>query len=176
MMTTSPLYPYINCSGLYYSTQSMQVSPSNGRLGVSASQQYYLKLFLRRAQSNGTDSGSKDVPVNGQSNIMPGYSGSSFIYRGYVLQYNVLPTSGTYDLNNTVNLSGLTMTDVESSNLSWLTPSGSMQILFGDISQVINCKVIVSSGVYGSQGIDQVIASEIKGVPITLLGGNYAAR
>lgn len=174
-MTRSPLYPYINCSGLYTGTYQTGVTAADGRLVPPlAYQKYYLRLFLKRAQSSGTDSGSKEVPNGGgRSNIMPGYSGQAFIYRGYVIQYSDLGVSSTFKLGD--DPSSITLTDVNDTRPEWLTVGGSMQILFGDIREVINCKMITSGGVYGSQGIDELITTEMGGVPIILLGGNYTA-
>jgi hypothetical protein len=170
-MTTSPLYPYINCNGLYYSTRSASISISDGRLTADFNSRYYLRLFLKRAQSSGTKSGSSDVPS--RPGLMPGYSGQSFIYRGYIIQYGVIPEGSTITLMDSSN--ELTFNDI-TSRPEWLTSGGRMEILFGDISEVINCKIEIIGGTYGSRGIDEIITEEISGIPITLVGGNYTTQ
>ena len=170
-MSTSPLLGYINASGIITSTLSSEIQVSNGRLVVDSNtpaSRYYLRLFLKRAQSAGTSSGVTMVPNN--SEIMPGYSGQSFLYRGYVIQYGIAPSN--FSLGD--NASSISLNAINS-RPEWLTPGVQLQILFGSSNVPINAKIITSSGTYGSQGIDDIIISEISGIPIVLSAGEYNA-
>lgn len=167
-MSNSPLGAYANASGLITSTLGSQIEVTNGRLSVSSStpaSNYYLSLFLKRAQSGGTDSGAKSISNNPR--VMPGYSGQTFIYRGYVLGYA--------EVNSNFNL-GVDVVNVLTNITSrpeWLTSGVTLRVKFGDTINILSCKVITSTGVYGSQGIDETIISEIKGIPIIISGGDY---
>lgn len=170
----SPLYPYINSSGIYTTSGGSTVVTSNGRLSSGTPTRYYVRLFLKREQSSGTTtSGASEVPSNATSaNIMPGFSGHSFLYRGYVLQHCQLPSSSEFKLGDPSN--SLVLSDTIT-RPEWLLPTGRMEVLFGDLtSDTMKCKVIITSGSYGQLGIDELIIQELRGVPITLVGANYS--
>lgn len=172
-MTSSPLLPYINCSGIYTSDLGATISITDGRLQASSSESYYLELFLRRSQSSGTDSGARQVPVSGTSDLMAGYRGSAFIYRGYLIRYGIAPDGF---ILGTSSSNGISMTSVGESRPEWLTTSGNLRILFGDSGNPMNCTLVSTSGVYGSIGIDQIIMSEVRGIPIVISAAEYSGQ
>lgn len=167
-ISSSPLLPYSNCEGVYYSDRNSEVAISNGRLDITSTAGYYLQLFLRRAESSGTDSGVRLIP-NQESTKLAGYKGQSFIYRGYVIGYANISNEFTLGTSTT---SGLNIQSINS-RPQWLTIGGNLDIIFGDSDRVMHTQIITASGKYGSAGIDDTIMNEIRGVPITLIASEY---
>lgn len=162
----SPLLPYAN-SRVKLTTEGA-ASIVNGRFVAADGPTYLLKCFMKRAQYSGVSSGSRKLPLESQldGEMMPGASGDSFYYRGYMLQYAVVDPS--YD-PVTGDESLLTFNDV-TAQPTWLVPGLTVDYYQGD-ELVMTGKVQRSSGKFGGQGIDQILYQEIGGVELQITGG-----
>ena len=161
----SPLKPYINGRVL---VPGLGVpSLVNGRWTEAESSSYLVKVFIKRAQYSGVSSGSRPLPLASQldGNMMPGASGDSFYYRGYAIDF--APVSSDYDLE-TSSEEGLVFNEVLT-QYDWLATGTEISFRFGQ-DPLMRARIQRSSGVFGGEGIDTIIYSEIGGVQIQLTG------
>lgn len=167
MASTSPLLPYEN--GRLLVPSQGAVSLVNGRWEEAAGDSYLVRLFVKRAQYSGVSSGSKPLPLASQldGQMMPGASGDQFYYRGYALDFTTVPVD--YDLK-VGDETGFTWTQV-TTQYSWLATGTECLFRFGQDPIMPAAKIQRSSGVFGGQGIDEIIYSEIGGVEIQITGG-----
>lgn len=163
----SPLLPYAN-SRILVPNQGT-VSLVNGRWTEAAGNSYLVKCFLKRQQYSGVSSGSKLIPIPSQldGEMMPGASGDSFFYRGYALEWVEVPN--TWDLE--VSDESVLVWAQVSTQYSWLATGTECQFRLGQDPIMPAAKIQRSSGVFGGQGIDSIIYSEIGGVELQLTGG-----
>ena len=163
----SPLAPYIN-SRLLVPFQG-EVSIVNGRWTETAGNSYLVKMFIKRAQYSGVSSGSKPLPLASQldGEMMPGASGDQFYYRGYALEYTEVPN--TWDLESS-DESGLVFQQVLT-QYTWLATGTECKFRFGQDPIMEAAKIQRSSGIFGGEGIDEIIYKEIGGVQIQITGG-----
>jgi hypothetical protein len=163
----SPLSPYIN--GRLLVPNQGAVSLVGGRWVEAAGDSYLVKLFVKRAQYSGVSSGSKKLPLASQldGEMMPGVSGDSFYYRGYALEYTTVPN--TWDLE-TSDETGLVFQQVLT-QYSWLATNTTCNFRFGQDPIMPKAKIERSSGIFGGEGIDEIIYKEIGGVQIQITGG-----
>ncbi len=162
---TSPLLPYANSAILIASSGIVDVT--NGRITSTPGSYYLIKAFLKRQQSTGTETGGTKTPLRGQAGeILPGASGEYFLYRGYALQYAVVPSTFVLGTSSESNLSY----EIVQEQFSWMLPGQNGQLRFGR-DRILNAQIQRSSGVYGGIGIDDIIYSEIGGVEIQVTGG-----
>lgn len=163
----SPLAPYINSRVLVPSQGA--VSVVNGRLVQAPGDSYLIKSFMKRMQYTGVSSGSKMVPIESQldGEMMPGASGDQFYYRGYALEWTTVPN--TWDLE-TSDETGLVFQQVMT-QYTWMATGTETQFRFGDDPIMNAAKIQRSSGLFGGQGIDEIIYKEIGGVELQLTGG-----
>ena len=161
----SPLLPYANSAIVIASTGA--VSNVDGRITAAAGNRYLVKAFLKREQSTGTETGGTKTPLRGQvGNILPGASGEYFLYRGYALQYATVASNFVLGTSSETNL---VYADIQQ-QFAWMLPGQNGQLRFGD-DRILNAQIQRSSGVFGGQGIDEIIYSEIGGVQIQVTGG-----
>lgn len=162
----SPLLPYAN-SRLLIRAES-DVTMVDGRFVASSTGQILVKCFLKRAQYSGVSSGSKKLPLESQldGRMMPGASGDQFYYRGYALEYAQVASNWTLSTAET-GLAWLPVT----TQLEWMLPGTTVQFRFGDDPFMLTASLERSSGIFGGQGIDEIIYQEIGGVQIQLTGG-----
>ena len=161
---TSPLLPYANSAILIASSGAVTVV--DGRLAAAVGNRYLIKAFLKREQSTGTETGGTKTPLRGQAgNILPGASGEYFLYRGYALQYATVASSFVL---GTSSEAGLTYRDIQQ-QFTWMLPGQNGQLRFGD-DRILNAQIQRSSGIFGGQGIDEIIYSEIGGIEIQVTG------
>lgn len=162
----SPLAPYINSRIL--TTAEGAVSLVDGRFVAAEGDTYLVRCFMKRAQYSGVSSGSKKIPLESQldGEMMPGASGDQFYYRGYALEYAVVPAD--YD-PTTDDESLITFTQV-TSQLDILLPNRAVRFFFGDEKESLS-RVQRSTGIFGGQGIDEIIYKEIGGVQLQLTAG-----
>ena len=162
----SPLLPYENAR-VMASIEGVPSIDADGRFQVAPGVNYLFKCFMKRQQYSGVSSGSKRIPLESQleGRMMPGASGDAFFYRGYALQYAVVPAD--FD----------PATDTET-GLTWINVTGQPEALydgrevpfyFGD-DKPMNARVERSSGIFGGQGIDEIIYNEMGGVQLQLTG------
>ena len=97
--------------------------------------------------------------------MLPGGSGDQFYYRGYALQKAPL---GAY--NWLGDLSGLTFTNITAQEL-FLLPGSEVEFKLGN-DPTMQAIVQRSSGVFGGDGIDEIIYPAIGGVEIQLTGSD----
>ena len=163
----SPLAPYIN-SRLLVPNQGA-VSLVGGRWVEAAGDYYLVKMFIKRAQYSGVSSGSKKLPLASQldGEMLPGVSGDQFYYRGYALEWTEVPS--TWDLEVS-DETGLVFQQVLT-QYSWLATNTECKFRFGQDPIMPAAKIERSSGVFGGEGIDQIIYKEIAGVQIQITGG-----
>ena len=135
----------------------------------AAGDSYLVKCFLKRQQYSGVSSGSKLIPIPSQldGEMMPGASGDQFYYRGYALEWVEVPSS--WDLE-TSDESGLVWAQV-TTQYGWLVTGTECQFRFGQDPIMPTAKIQRSSGVFGGQGIDEIVYKEIGGVELQLTGG-----
>lgn len=167
MASTSPLMQYQN--GRLLVPSLGDVSLVDGRWVEAAGDSYLVRLFINRSQYSGVSSGSKLIPIPSQLNgeMMPGASGDQFYYRGYALDFTTVPAS--FDLASSSE-TGLTFTQV-TTQYEWLATGTECKFRFGQDPIMHAAKIQRSSGVFGGQGIDQIIYKEIGGVEIQVTGG-----
>ena len=162
----SPLLPYAN-SRILVPNQGA-VSLVNGRWVESAGNYYLVKCFLKRAQYSGVSSGSKMVPILSQldGEMLPGGSGDQFYYRGYALEWVEVPS--TWDLEAS-DESALVWAQV-TTQYDWLATGTECTFRFGQDPIMPATRIQRSSGVFGGQGIDEIVYKEIGGVELQLTG------
>ena len=167
MASNSPLMPYQN--GRLLVPGDGEVTIVNGRLTEAASDSYLVRLFINRSQYSGVSSGSKPLPLASQldGNMMPGASGDQFFYRGYALDYTIVPVNFSLE---TGDETGFVWTQV-TGQTEWLSTGTECVFRFGDDPIMPTAKIQRSSGRYGGQGIDTIIYKEIGGVEIQITGG-----
>lgn len=163
----SPLLAYENARLLV--PDEGTVTQVNGRWVTGTTNAYLVKLFAKRQQYSGVSSGSKLIPLPSQldGEMMPGASGDAFYYRGYALEY--VQVAGNWDLE-TSDESALVWAQV-TTQYNWLSTGQECQFRFGDDPIMPAAKVQRSSGIFGGQGIDEIIYKEIGGVQIQITGG-----
>ena len=144
------------------------VSLVNGRWVEAAGDSYLVRCFLKRAQYSGVSSGSKLIPIPSQLNgeMMPGASGDQFYYRGYALDYTTVDASWDLSASDETGLNW----DQVTTQFTWLATGTECQFRFGQDPIMSAAKIQRSSGVFGGQGIDSIIYSEIGGVELQLTG------
>jgi hypothetical protein len=162
----SPLLPYANSFALV--TSEGVVSVVDGRIEAAAGSRYLVKAFMSRTQYSGVSSGSKKIPLESQldGRMMPGASGDQFYYRGYALQYAIVPNTFDLRTSSTDRLAYSTVNE----QYSWLKPGIDVEFKFGN-DPILFGQVERSSGVYGGLGIDKIIYKEIVGVQLQITGG-----
>lgn len=163
----SPLAPYIN--GRLLVPNQGAVSLVNGRWVEAIGDPYLVKLFVKRMQYQGVSSGSKKLPLASQldGEMLPGVSGDQYFYRGYALEYTTVPNA--WDLE-TSDETGLVFQQVLT-QYSWLATNTACGFRFGQDPIMPAAKIERSSGIFGGQGIDEIIYKEIGGVQIQITGG-----
>ena len=166
MAGRSPLAPYIN-SRVLFPGEPVVVN-NNGRYESTFTESYLVKAWMKRAQYSGVSSGSKKIPLESQLDglMMPGASGDQFYYRGYALEYAIVPND--YDLlaPDEANLTFLEVKD----QYIWMKTGTEVPFQFGNDPLLVS-KVQRSSGIFGGVGIDEIIYKEIAGVQLQLTGG-----
>lgn len=162
----SPLLPYAN--GRILVPDEGTVTQVNGRWVKGSANAYLVKLFIKRAQYSGVSSGSKMIPLPSQldGQMLPGASGDQFYYRGYALEWTAV--AATWDLE-VDDESALTWQQV-TTQYNWLSTGQECQFRFGQDPVMPAAKIQRSSGVFGGEGIDEIIYSQIGGVEIQLTG------
>lgn len=165
---SSPLLPYANGRLLVQSKGGVSMGP-DGRFVEASGPAYFVKCFIKRAQYEGVSSGSKKLPLESQldGEMMPGGSGDQFYYRGYALLYAEAPAG--VDLAD-IDESTLVLLQV-TRQMEWLEPGTVCQFAFGDDPITDFARVQRSSGVFGGQGIDEIVYKEIGGVQIQITSG-----
>ena len=163
----SPLAPYIN--GRLLVPGQTTVSNVNGRWVEAPGDSYLVQLFIKRAQYSGVSSGSKPIPLESQldGQMLPGGSGDQFYYRGYALTFTSVPSDWNLE---TSDETGLVFAQVMT-QYTWLATGTECQFRFGQDPIMPAAKIQRSSGVFGGQGIDEIIYKEIAGVQIQITGG-----
>jgi hypothetical protein len=97
--------------------------------------------------------------------MMPGASGDAFYYRGYALRYAPVPAD--YD-PETDDETLLTFTDIAATP-EWLYTGREVKFYFGDEKPMTGA-IERSTGVFGGQGIDRILYSELGGVQLQITG------
>jgi len=162
----SPLLPYAN--GRMLVPDEGTVTQVNGRWVTGNANAYLVKLFIKRAQYSGVSSGSKMIPLASQldGEMMPGASGDQFYYRGYALEWVAVPSAWDLELSDETPLVWQQVT----TQYDWLATGKEGKFRFGQDPIMPSAKVQRSSGVFGGQGIDEIIYKEIGGVEIQVTG------
>lgn len=166
MAGRSPLYPYINARVLFPGVAT--IANVGGRFVETTTESYLVKAWMKRAQYSGVSSGSKKIPLESQLDglMMPGASGDQFYYRGYALEYAIVPIEYSLEAPNEAGLTFLEVKD----QYGWMKTGQEVPFQFGDDPLLIS-KVQRSSGIFGGVGIDEIIYKEIAGVQLQLTGG-----
>ena len=159
MASTSPLLPYQNARLLVPSQGD--VSIVNGRWEEAPGDYYLARLFVKRMQYAGVSSGSKLLPIPSQldGEMLPGASGDQFYYRGYILDFTVVPSD--WDLT-TSSESALTWTQAVT-QYTWIATGTECQFRFGQDPILPASKVQRCRGIFGGQGSDEIIDKESGG-------------
>jgi len=160
----SPLLPYANARVLV--TAEGVVSKVNGRFVATVGQKYLVKCFMKRAQYTGVSSGSKKLPLESQLDgaMMPGASGDSFYYRGYALESAAVDPDFMLGDAET----GLTWAPI-TDQPAYLPAGATVELGFGNEKPLAG-RVERSDGIFGGQGIDEILYSEIGGVQLQITG------
>ena len=99
--------------------------------------------------------------------MMPGAGGDQFYYRGYALTWTTVPNTGIWRLLTRLAWSFQQVM----TQYTWLATGTECQFRFGQDPIMPDGKIQRSSGVFGGQGIDEIIYKEIAGVQIQFTGG-----
>ena len=163
----SPLAPYIN--GRLLVPGQGTVTNVNGRWVRAPGNDYLVKLFIKRAQYSGVSSGSRPIPLQSElgGQMMPGASGDQFYYRGYALEWASVASGWDLEVSDETSLTFVQVT----TQYPWLSTGTACQFRFGDDPIMFEAKIQRSSGIFGGEGIDSIIYSEIGGVEVQITGG-----
>lgn len=167
----SPLSEYQNSriliSSGYYNQTTHDMS---GRLVNNSSRLYLITAFLKRAISSGTSTGRQQVGSSSgsRSQIMPGYSGQEFLYRGYGLMYTQV--SNGFNIND--DISNYSLSEL-SYRPEFLVSGLRCTMSFGIEEVHKECYIMLAGGVYGSSGIDRMVMEQIRGLPLIISGSEY---
>lgn len=143
------------------------VTVSDGRIIGSGLSRTLVICFLSRIQYSGVTSGSRKIPLESQldGQMLPGASGDQFYYRGYALQYTTIGD----DVDWLLGYGAYTGWKQCTQQYDFLGTGKEVELKIGD-DPVLRGRIERSSGVYGGQGIDRIIYSEIGGVQLQLTG------
>lgn len=162
---TSPLLPYANSAILI--TSGGAVTVVDGRITAAVGNRYLIKAFLKREQSTNTETGGIKVPLRGKmGSVLPGAAGEYFLYRGYALEYAVVPSTFVLGTSSEANL----QYEKIQQQFAWNLPGQEGQLRFGN-DKIMTAQIQRSSGVFGGVGIDDIIYNEIGGVELQVTGG-----
>jgi len=163
----SPLLPYENSRVLILDQGT--VAQVNGRWVKEQASAYLVKMFIKRAQYSGVSSGSKKLPLASQldGEMMPGASGDQFYYRGYMLEYATVAPTWDLEASDETPLVWTQVTD----QFDWMRTGTKCQFRFGNDPIMPEAGIERSSGIFGGQGIDEIIYKEIGGVEVQITGG-----
>ena len=144
------------------------VSLVDGRWVEAPGDSYLVKCFLKRAQYSGVSSGSKLVPIPSQleGEMLPGASGDQFYYRGFALEWVNVPSAWDLLVDDETPLAFQQV----STQYHWLATGTECQFRLGQDPIMPAAKIQRSSGVFGGEGIDEIIYREIGGVELQLTG------
>jgi hypothetical protein len=165
-VSSSPLLPYYNGLLLSRSVSGSGISVSNGRITTDpVGSQYLIKVFISR---KGAINGVPNLADEGEKIV--GASGYEYNYKGYAL--SVADVSSGFELDSSIglsgNISGLTFTDIDvSSHVDYLGNGLRGNLLIG-LDKVLRYQILNTGGVYNGSGIDELIYTQIRGVPIEL--------
>lgn len=162
----SPLKPYINARILVPVEGS--ISLVNGRFVAAGGTAGLVKCFIKRAQYTGVSSGSRKIPLESQldGRMLPGASGDQFYYRGYALEYAIVAESWDIEQGDESALTFLPVT----AQYEWMQTGKEVQFRFGNDPIMPAAQIEVSSGIFGGEGIDEIIYKEIGGVQLQITG------
>ena len=96
--------------------------------------------------------------------MLPGASGDQFYYRGYALQKLLLPVGVDW----LGNLSAYTFNNITTQE-AFLLPGKEVEFKFSN-DPVMKATIQRSSGVFGGDGIDEILYPALGGVQIQLTG------
>ncbi len=140
----------------------------DGRIAMGESLRYVIQVFCKR---EGRPSELPDADLRGQQ--IPGASGFSNQYSGYALRVADVSSDSTYELDGSrtiqQNSSGLTFQDI-SGHYDYLGNGLRGQIQLG-LDAPRAYQITNMGGVYNGSGIDELIYSEVQGVPIRMTIG-----
>ena len=144
------------------------VSLVNGRWVEAQANSYLVRCFLKRSQYSGVSSGSKLVPIPSElgGEMLPGASGDQFYYRGYALDYAPVDPAWDLELSDETGLPW----ELMAIQFTWMATGTEVKLRFGDDPIMNAAKIQRSSGIFGGQGIDNIIYKEIGGVELQLTG------
>ena len=160
----SPLLEFAN--GLIKTQTQGSVSMVNGRPTAAPGTTYVIRCYIKRIQYTGVTSGSRKLPLESQleGRMLPGASGDQFYYRGYALQKLLLPVGVDW----LGNLSAYTFNNITTQE-AFLLPGKEVEFKFGN-DPVMKATIQRSSGVFGGDGIDEILYPALGGVQIQLTG------
>ena len=160
----SPLLPYANSSILVESSDGIAVT--NGRIVSEVDNRYLIQAFLKRQQSADTETGATKLPTKFKSGkTLPGASGEYYLYRGYALQYAVVPASFEIGVTSEASLSYYKIQKQH----EWMLPGQEGLLRFGK-DTIMKAQIERSSGTFGGVGIDEIIYYEIGGIEFQIIG------
>jgi hypothetical protein len=160
----SPLLPYANSSILVDSQGVSTVV--NGRIVTEPGNRYLIKAFLKRQQSSDTETGATKMPTQfKEGRTLPGVSGEYYLYRGYALQYAIVPSG--FIIGETSE-SSLAYSKIQQ-QFAWMLPGQTCQLRFGK-ERISRGEIQRSSGRFGGSGIDNIVYYEIGGVELQITG------
>ncbi|MGA0100597.1 MAG: hypothetical protein ACO3HF_01005 [Burkholderiaceae bacterium] len=98
--------------------------------------------------------------------MLPGASGDQFYYRGYALEYAIVAESWDIEQGDESALTFLPVT----AQYEWMQTGKEVQFRFGNDPIMPAAQIEVSSGIFGGEGIDEIIYKEIGGVQLQITG------
>lgn len=172
-MSSSPLDIIQNASIVITVNTAGEPILQDGRYISGPSTRYLMQCYLYRTQATSRATGigfSSDF----KDDIKDGANLSTHTYKGYIIRYGSISNEFQHGVSNEGIINYQDVID-SNGNISSGFPNNNLRSIndttlrLGEYG-VINCRIINLGGVYGSSGIDRTLYSELKGVPISVIG------
>jgi hypothetical protein len=126
----------------------------NGRITTTPGATYAVRLYLVRQDSKGVDTGWSETASD---SMLSGASGPVRLRRGYALGYAAWTPGAPWP----TSVTGLSPT----SRPAWLQ-DGLVCTLHNGTEPPTQCELLATTGRYGGEGIDAMVAVELGGIPV----------
>lgn len=142
----------------------------DGRFVSSESARYLIRCYLKRTESQGPANGAQRLPgLNSPGSGFSGASGEAYAYRGYGIL--VAEVANDYELSDPIPGDLEWETLLANTKPSWLVAGLTVQHRQGREPNVMASRLTRVTGEFGGDGIDDMVSSEIEGIPLTVLSG-----
>jgi hypothetical protein len=168
MAKRSPLDILVNSSILIQEPNATALL--NGRyIEDGEGPRYLVKAYLQRSEGDGTDDG--ELPSFGNRASSGGGSTSTWLFRGYGIEYTEVPSTFNHGDNEDgyTYQSILTSSDAPAIKIP-IYPNLKVSLRHGTLPIIHKSEVVMIGGKYQGLGPDKTIYVELRGIPIVLRG------